>query len=158
MKTLVVSDLESSNLNSRRMCFSHLTPETERCLDQLADLIAKRIEEEQMPKKGVTKREVQKMRIEWNSSAPLPIRNRRAMLYMSSGFHAGDQYMDAEFYKAHPECLVIEPPGRPRWYVHPSRLPRVARGEAIALLINLAGDQLLKNLTPKTEEKSKRSA
>ena len=158
MKSLSVSDLETSDLNSRHMCYSHLTPDTERCLDQLTELVAKRISEEQLPKKGLTKREIQRMRVDWNVSAPPAIRNRRQMLNMSSGFYAGDQYMDAEFYKAHPECLETEPPGRPRWYVHPSRLPRVARGEVIALLINLAGDKLLEQLTPKTEEKKTRSA
>lgn len=156
MKTLVVSDLETSDLNARHMCFSHITPDTERCLDQLTELIAKRIEEEQMPKKGITKREVQKLQQEWNANMPPHIRNRSVMISMSSGFQAAAKYTAAEFFKLHPECTVTEPPGRPRWYIHPSRLPRVARGEAIALLINLAGDQLLKSLTTTVAEKTKR--
>jgi len=156
MSKLNVADLESHAPESRAGHFIHLSDETVKALDVLASTIL--AERNFTPDAPLTKREVQRMRTDWNVNAPPSIRNRRQMLNMSSGFYAGDQYMDVEFYKAHPECVLNTKQGRPSWYIHPQKQWKLARGEAIALLINLAGDQLLKNLTPKTDEKNKRTA
>ena len=156
MSKLFIKDLDSHAPESRAGHFIHLSDETVKALDALAALVL--AERNFTPDAPLTKREVQRMRTDWNVSAPPAIRNRRQILNMTSGFHAGDQYMEAEFYKAHPECVLNTKQGRPSWYMHPQKQWKLARGEAIAHLINLAGDKLLEQLTPKTEEKKTRSA
>ena len=147
MKKFRVEDLHSYPINERRMCFLHLTPDAERCLDALSALIATRLETQAFSSKGLKKREIQKLKEAWKANAPMPVKNRYQMIAMAKGFHEAAKYWDAEFLKAHPECAEVLPQGRPKWYIHPSRIPRVARGEVLSLLINLAGDRLLRQLS-----------
>ena len=146
MKKLRVDDLESYPINERRMCFLHLTPDAERCMDELSAHIIARLDAKPEPKRGLKKREVQKLLVMWKEAAPQHIKNRYQMMCMAKGFFEASKYWEEEFQKAHPESAEVLPQGRPKWYVHPSRLPRVARGEVLSRLINLAGEKLLRQL------------
>lgn len=145
-KKVLVKDIDSSPFDARIERQVLLTTDTESALRELTDLaISSRNYEEAQPR-ALTVKEAEQAFQRWLPVAPRETRRAAAEISLSQTREKALDYLRSAFFATHPECVPPRKQGRPAWYVSPSMQTRLARGEVISMLINLAGEKLRSEL------------
>lgn len=153
--SLSIKDLDTVSHHARTDALSVLTPETLSALSQLTDVLAAR--RSFTPKNiPLNHREYEKKYTQWMANGVSEmVRNRAAMISLNKSYDAAMAYFREEFEKEFGHLRPTRKIGRPNWYITPVRERRLLQGEVIAHLINIAGAQLLSELsTPIKQKKS----
>jgi len=135
-----IKDLNSCRPVDRIQDTVLLTPETNSALTLLANLLS---HEDNNPT-PLPIREYERKYKQWVNDPAMPqeIRNKANRVGISNGYDAAMQYYRSVFDALNPQLKPSGKPGRPEWYVSPVRAKRIARGDVIALLINLGAETL----------------
>lgn len=144
--SLAVKDLDTNSYHERADVLSAVTPETLAVLSYLTDLLA--TQRSFLPKElPLNHREYEKKYTQWMANGVSEtVRHRAAMISLNKSYDAAMAYFREEFEKEFGHLKPTKKVGRPSWYITPIRERRLLQGEIIALLINLAGDELVKQL------------
>lgn len=145
--SLSIKDLDAVSHHARTDVLSAVTPETLSALSQLTDLLATR--RTFIPKDiPLNHREYEKKYTQWMANGVSEtVRNRAAMISLNKSYDAAMAYFRSEFEKEFGHLRPTKKVGRPGWYITPVRERRLLQGEVIAHLINIAGEQLLRELS-----------
>jgi hypothetical protein len=149
------NDLSTTPLEHRREVTLLLTPETEELLNQVAKALLNSSKAPKFPDPDYGRRAQEKWDqqfVHWGQyTAPPEIRRRYAMMSMNKSYEAACEWLRGEYEKISPRPGGTV--GRPKWYVHPSKKLRVAAGDALALMLERIGSEMMAEWTPMPKTK-----
>lgn len=139
----LVNDIDSPHPHLRQPARALVTNDTSQALSHLTALLTAQRCYVRKEDVSMTKRESERAFQNWlQRITSADIRARAARISMSASREKAYEYLREEFYKAHPEAIPNTRQGRPDWYIARGTQEKIAQGEIIARLLNLAGGKL----------------